>query len=201
MKYYVILTILLTACGSDDSSTPATELTNLNQAGPYHTLSLDKKSELPDCTPDNLNQLAYVKSEGKFYECEGDWQVVNIKGRDGRDGKDGKDFLTTSSSSTWTDPITRYQWFMGGMAQQPPADTLCVTDHMIPNTDDLMDAVGHGLFLHLQSHNPDVPKLAWTDEFMPSTTTIGVVNNMHGSMTVIPIPFGGSALVLCVNKG
>jgi hypothetical protein len=79
--------ILLSACGSSPSSTPA--------EGPIvkdssKALALDSVQSLPACDASREDQLVYLIANKEFRTCNsGTWIAITIEGQSGKDGQDG----------------------------------------------------------------------------------------------------------------
>lgn len=78
--YLSVLTALfLAACGD--------EITEVNEQKGMKIIAGGE--ELPDCTKDNVGEIAYVTDSSDVYYCvDGKW--LTLKGEDGDDGKDGE---------------------------------------------------------------------------------------------------------------
>jgi len=107
---YIILSLLLTACGADpqqaqDFADAAQNKEPINyqpdekeivveyrkDGGSVSLVVVDTK-DLPACSNANIGQLSYVKTQDKFFACSigGNWNEIDIQGKDGKTGAQGE---------------------------------------------------------------------------------------------------------------
>jgi hypothetical protein len=96
----IVLATVATSCGKEEKSSmggqsgttsPGGENTNQgsDQGASAMTLAVTA-AEMPACTPENNNQLVYVKDSAKFMTCSGGaWADIAIKGEKGDAGAKG----------------------------------------------------------------------------------------------------------------
>lgn len=136
--------LLLQACGrhdSEDSSRSSASETKIV------SIALNTKADLPACTESIKNQLAYVKSEGQFYACVSDWEVIAIKGEKGAAGATGSVGQTGAvmTNTMWLDTQTGLTWSIGQNMTFDTALAGCVGGYRQPSSTELLAAVQHGL--------------------------------------------------------
>ncbi len=120
MKTTILLAMLLTACGTDNTVTgltpKATETTNADapaskpaqaqavQQTQRPALSVYGMADLPLCNVNDEGWIIYVQAEKSLLAClGGDWQAVDlraVKGKDGVAGKDGAQGMAGPQGST-----------------------------------------------------------------------------------------------------
>ena len=150
MKYLLLL-LLITACGTDEGATNPSSDDDRTGTKPI-TLALDSKDLMPDCTDTNQHQLVYIIDEETFYTCVDEWYVIDINGKDGIDGTDAKQI----AKNIWTDPITDSVWFIGGLAERTPNP--CPSPFVLPTDSQASEAIFNGLIHHLETS----PNNMWT---------------------------------------
>lgn len=141
MKSLCVMVIILTVgCGRFEDSSGEASDEGSPGSGSAKTLAIDTKSELPECNENNENQLAYVKNESYFYECEeNEWAKIRVQSGDWPE-------------NAWVDSVTGYVWLVGGLVTwtyaygELQSDDTCTGDWVNPSTDDEIKMAGlHGL--------------------------------------------------------
>lgn len=206
---YIILILLLTACGKDDSK--GTEPTNaaVHQVEPVTTttnyaMAVDS---LPVCDKDHEAQLVYDTTEQGFYTCKANkWAGITIKGENGKDGKDGtagtngkdgsdgknaQDPKPALAENEWIDTGTGNVWWMSIDVREFFYDKVCPSNFHHPSDADLLVAVFHGLLM--ESKNRDGPSTAWeTDPINRHYQIVFNTNEMQ-------VTAGATAGVFCIK--
>lgn len=228
MRILVPVLLLATACGTEDKN-PASNGANLapgasQQATPgpstpqqpsaveaVYAIAVSGAGDLPACTAANSKQLAYAKTEAKFYSCEtSGWSALEIVGAAGPKGDTGATGATgpqgpkgdpgqPTTGNEWADPVTGASWLIGVVtANQSTSAGACTNGWSLPTQDQAVAAVQHGLAV--DSLSMSGPSAFWT-----STTS----TNQCG--TGIAICYGivdqnaatrwyGSAGIACVKQ-
>lgn len=144
------LTAILSGCGSDQgddsaaSTSPESDKLAEGKASSLGSIRLQAKDDLPECTEENNTQLAYIIDDEAFYVCEAlEWVEAEIKGKDGQKGQDGSDGQDASLSNSWVDPVTGYEWMIGGYGTW--TGSYCATGYQRPDVWIAGDAIAHGL--------------------------------------------------------
>jgi len=161
MKLLILLALLGTACGQDDSSNDET-----SNDKPLLSISVDLWGDLPECTKANEKQLAYVKEEKQFFVCENDWQPIEVEsvaveGEKGERGDDGADGITVTTNN-WFDAVTNKNWLIGASANYASALTSCDLPWRIPTKDEALAAAQRGLGVTASSIGG--PTSMWTSD-------------------------------------
>lgn len=217
MKKMFILGVLVTAmsaCGQADEKAPASsddhEETKTQEKAvvEIESISLDAKSDLPECSDSNRSQLAYVLEEDNFYVCQKAWKLISIKGKQGDKGEKGDkglDGTTTTvhvdggnSSNVWVDSISGFTWYLGGTNYHSEAVNTCQAPYRLPTINEAYAAITHGIRLIALdiSANPD---------FWSSETVLGFPSNYYYITVINGAPSGGNgtpsttASVFCVK--
>jgi hypothetical protein len=202
----IILASLLTSCGSDSSGGNAAVDTSETQenapeaeSGVPNSISIAKVADLPECTPDNDTQLAYVRSEKAYYFCEnGSWSELDMVGKDGKDGKDGvdgQDGVTTvieeeatNKKNQWVDPITGLEWLIGGGGDYAQAVAACSGDYRLPTWTEAVSGINHGVRA-IAASVPTSTQNFWLDKastgnlYYYATETAGLPNKFQVAAT------------------
>lgn len=90
MQYISIILIglFLVSCGKDDSESDGDA--SLEKAK-YHSLTVYKSENLPECTPEAEGWLIYIRMTQEFKTClVNQWYDVNLKGEKGDPGPQGE---------------------------------------------------------------------------------------------------------------
>jgi hypothetical protein len=176
MKFIVLSAFLLAACGTADKNSPSDgqnkQSDGPNEASPtadtpqkenateaVYAIALETPAELPTCAAGNEKQLAYVKSEAKFYSCESDgWDVLTLaakgdKGDAGAQGPQGAegpkgdkgDTGLPGNSNTWYDVQTDHTWMIGGGVHFADAQGICSNGWRMPDSTEGVKARQDGI--------------------------------------------------------
>lgn len=174
MKIVFVISVL-TGCGSESSpeganiDPKADEKAVVVNDPDIHSIALDSKSELPDCSDENKSQLAYIIEEDQFYVCKAEWKKITIKGAKGEKGDSGANGTTTTvhvdggnSSNVWVDSISGFSWHLGGTNTHAQAESSCSNGYRLPTINEAYAAITHGIRLIAIdiSASPDF----WTSE-------------------------------------
>jgi hypothetical protein len=155
-SYSLLIALLISACGSDDSADKAADNTTIlgdqlatAESAPERALLVQDASALPVCDEASDGLLVYVKADAQFQACAaGAWEVIDLKGKDGVDGKNGEDGEdgVDSSSTVWLDPITGLRWLAAANNTGTAAANSCTSPYRFPACDELVEAAIHGLY-------------------------------------------------------
>lgn len=189
MRYLLILTFLVAACGTHHTGS-----TQSADSAPI-TLAVTGTADLPACNSDNRNQLVYVRDPGQFQECDGgSWSVIDIKGPAGDAGPKGDKGdagpagpgATVLPTNVVQDSVTKRYWFFA--SQQAWSATMCPTGWAAPSPDDLISAVGDGIFGSFLAKG--IMQAAWTPVWTSGTAP--AIPNSHLALAVDHVDYTGN---------
>lgn len=174
---YLVLFLMLTACGADDGKESVTDKTQAETAPSEQTVTkrgdqetplsapiktqpaifIDDISALPPCTAAEEGWLAYAKTEAVFYACaSSEWGAIDLQGPEGAKGDVGPaGAVVYNDGLSWPDPDTGFLWRVGGVG------SACTAGHRSPTLGELHTASDHGIYLVLGVGKPDAYKLGW----------------------------------------
>lgn len=202
-KYLVTISLLLTCCGTDDSSDPATDI-NKQSNKSTNALYLENFEDLPDCDDNNENQLVYVKSDGLFYNCIAHiWGKVEIKGNAGKNGTDGEDGIDGKNQpeNVWENPDNGELWTIGGSTKINFVN--CGENFRLPTKDEALDALSLGLYQHASTVSGNTTMFTGDTFYHDGTaqTVRWKIRNLNGSYTsTFSADDSTSYGVYCVEK-
>lgn len=87
MKHLFFASVFLVSCGSQLPETKSQPVASETKGA----ISLDKKSDMPECRELMRNQLIYIVESKQFFVCNDDWEAIKIAGKNGTDGENGQD--------------------------------------------------------------------------------------------------------------
>lgn len=173
MKKLLIFTTLI-GCGADPASQPqqqpvyTTTQPAIERTGEKppkevvvehrkingeYALAVTDTADLPECTIGNDRQLAYVKNQDLFFNCEDEvWTEIDLRGEVGPKGDPGPagEPAKPIPLNQWYDPLTDTYWLIGALISESALDFYgaCEEDDWdLPTQDELRDAITHGLVL------------------------------------------------------
>lgn len=151
---YIALSLLISSCGSDDSSSgssPAVD-NRAQETGVSTSYYVSSEKDLVACDSSRRGYLAYVKDTAEFKAClEAGWTTVDVKGKEGAKGSSGSNGAagTMVSGNQWYDPITTKMWVMTNINTAltgfTDAQSTCSGTYRIPTQAEAQAALGHGM--------------------------------------------------------
>lgn len=157
-RLFLILVVLTTACGREDSNPSSANQRSEVTANPTPVTVSEEEADsswfaatdadVPACTKDTLGRLVYVSATNVFKACQASgYTEVAIKGKDGKDGA----AASATSVNEWTDIISGKKWYFGGYAALAQHQTLCTGKWRVPAYAELLPACHAGIFQAFQN--------------------------------------------------
>lgn len=202
MKILPIAFVLLAACGVENPQNGGeTQVNFAEQGGVEHAkndkeivteyrkeagrmaVSLAETKDLPQCNNANFNQLAYVRSEKKFFECvSGVWGeiIIGTEGPKGEKGEPGPP-APAPSINAWRDPISGSEWVIGGMVRVGVIQSAspCSGEYRLPSEAELVVGLSHGLSAAANRLGQYVG--FWTSDYKP--------HDVSGEIVMLPVGY------------
>ncbi len=205
----LVLSLSLAACGANEKEKGAIDTESEDKAEgaedddtveadghslPQFAQLISTIADLPECDETNSGILIYVKDDANFQACEnGEWGVIDIKGKDGEDGKDGE----PTPSNVWIDPITKRKWLIGGVGDYDPYVCGMTSEGWrLPEVFEIKAAKDHGIYSKVTSSDSEMTCALTKDAGLSVVTVVAM------TATACPSVLSVSALggIFCIQR-